>query len=144
MHQPADQVAVLKRLVFEDRQTLGHFTLFEGVDELVSAKSLELPWRDNQKNISCIPTGTYKVKKRYSKDYGYHFLVTELDGSHVKGRTWILIHFGNYYQNTVGCILLGRAVLDINGDGLRDVTSSGPTINHIYRLAADEFTLEVV
>lgn len=138
------QRAVLTRLVNEDKQTLGHFTLFEGCDRLFECKSLELPENSNLKNISCIPKGEYHCAKRYSPKYGWHFLVKELDGGHVSGREWILIHFGNYYHNSKGCILLGADFVDVNGDGYRDVTSSRRTMRTINKLTDEVFMLSIV
>jgi hypothetical protein len=76
-----------------------------------SCHTLELPWRDNQRSISCIPAGTYEVKIRVSPRYGEIYWVTE-----VENRTYILIHSGNYAGDTKkgykthvnGCILLGK------------------------------------
>lgn len=76
-----------------------------------SCFSLELPWRNNATGISCIPTDTYIVKSRWSKKYGWHFHITN-----VKGRSWILLHSGNfagdetlgYRTHSHGCILLGK------------------------------------
>ena len=70
----------------------------------------EPPWRDNKIMRSCIPPGTYKIKLRRSKKYKKHYKVLG-----VPGRTWILIHWGNYagdgkkgYKfDTRGCILVG-------------------------------------
>tara|TARA_R110001599_G_scaffold100770_8_gene258120 strand:- start:3621 stop:4040 length:420 start_codon:yes stop_codon:yes gene_type:complete len=138
------QLAVLSRLKYSDKQILGHLSLFDETDEVFSCKSLELPDLDNQTDISCIPTGEYICIKRYSPGYGWHYLVKELDGEHVKGREWILIHFGNYFYNTLGCILLGQALSDINGDGLRDVTDSKRTMNQLNRAANNEFKLRII
>ena len=33
-------------------------------------KTLELPWRENQRQISCIPPGEYNVEIRLSNKYG--------------------------------------------------------------------------
>ena len=76
-----------------------------------NCKTLELPWRDNKPNISCIPPGEYIVTIRKSPKYGKIYWVTD-----VKGRSWILIHSGNYagdvskgFKTHVnGCILLGQ------------------------------------
>ena len=73
--------------------------------------TLELPWRENQKNISSIPAGKYECKIRVSPKYGKIYWVTEVDG-----RTYILIHAGNwagdkekgFKSNVNGCILLGK------------------------------------
>ena len=75
-----------------------------------SCHTLELPWRDNQRNISCIPSGEYSVQIRISPKYGKVYHVKE-----VPNRSYILIHSGNvagdkhkgYQTNVDGCILLG-------------------------------------
>lgn len=68
--------------------------------------TLELPYRDNQRSVSCIPTGQYKVRLRYpresaTRDY-LHLLVQD-----VKDRSYILFHRGNSAKDTRGCILVG-------------------------------------
>lgn len=62
--------------------------------------SIELPWRDNARNISCIPEGSYRLSKRYSKRFGWHILVRD-----VPGRSNILIHPANdALRELQGCI----------------------------------------
>ena len=68
--------------------------------------TLENPWLDNQRGISCIPQGEYKVRLRLaresaSRDY-LHLLVED-----VPNRDWILFHRGNTAKDTSGCILVG-------------------------------------
>ena len=68
--------------------------------------TLENPWQDNQRNISCIPEGEYPVRLRLaresaSRDY-LHLLVQE-----VPNRDFILFHRGNTAKDTSGCILVG-------------------------------------
>ena len=64
--------------------------------------TLERPWLDNKPYESCIPTGEYDCHMDESPKFGlrYHVLGTE-------PRTHILIHPGNYVNDTAGCILLG-------------------------------------
>jgi len=68
--------------------------------------TLENPWMDNQRNISCIPKGEYKVRLRLPRESGtrdyIHLLVQE-----VPNRDWILFHRGNTAKDTSGCILVG-------------------------------------
>ena len=72
--------------------------------------TLELPWYNNQRNISCIPAGEYNVQMRVSPKYGEVYHVKE-----VPNRSYILIHSGNwagdktkgYKTHVNGCILLG-------------------------------------
>lgn len=64
--------------------------------------TIELPWKDNQVNKSCIPTGTYTYQKimRSSNNEPALWL------RNVKDRTEILIHQGTKPQHSQGCILL--------------------------------------
>ena len=74
-------------------------------------KTLELPWKENQQNISCIPAGEYITKIRISPRFGKTYWVTK-----VPNRGYILLHSGNYAgdvskgfkSNVKGCILLGK------------------------------------
>lgn len=65
--------------------------------------TLEPPWKDNQKNISCIPADTYFCRRVKSPKFGNTFEVVP-----VEGREDILFHWGNRVSNTKGCILLGE------------------------------------
>ena len=95
---------LLIRDEFTDKSTLGKLYL----NGEMFCDTLELPWLDNQRSISCIPSGEYKVRLRTAKesatrDY-LHLLVQD-----VKGRSYILVHIGNYPRDTKGCILVGQA-----------------------------------
>ncbi len=80
---------------------------------------LENPWKDNQRNISCIPEGVYQLRPTISNRFGEcYFLESEkLDIGRYDGeRTAILVHKGNYVDHTQGCLLPGMfcGVLDDN------------------------------
>jgi len=124
----------LIRLSYEKEQTLGY--LFDGLKKL--ACTLELEWADNQKRISCIPEGCYKVVKRTSEKYKEHFHILD-----VVGRDWILIHHGNFHKDILGCILVGYRHTDIDGDGYRDVTSSRSKMNELVDYLPNEFELVI-
>ena len=68
--------------------------------------TLENPWMNNERNISCIPEGQYDVRLRLAResatrDY-LHLLVQE-----VPNRSYILFHIGNTPKDTQGCVLVG-------------------------------------
>jgi hypothetical protein len=64
--------------------------------------TLERPWLDNEKKVSCIPLGKYKVLPRYSPKFGPTWEV-----QNVPNRSHILFHAGNVVSASLGCILLG-------------------------------------
>ena len=102
--------------------------------------TLELPWLDNQKNISCIPTGEYNYIKRASPGKGYE--VIELVD--VPDRAYIQIHLGNYTRQIEGCILPGTGLKDIDRDGVIDVTNSEEAFNQIMNHAQVVGILRIV
>ena len=93
---------LLIRNTFSEQSTIGE--LFLNGERMCD--TLENPWKDNQRNISCIPEGEYKVRLRLAResatrDY-LHLLVQD-----VPDRDWILFHRGNSAKDTSGCILVG-------------------------------------
>lgn len=133
-----DYKGLVIRLEHETKQTLGKFYLFNGLLEVFSCYVLELPDRQNQKSISRVLDGDYICVERWSKKYGWHYILQD-----VKGRSYILIHFGNYYTDTRGCLIFGNAVSDINKDGFRDVTSSKKTMQRLIAAAPKQFKLTI-
>jgi len=67
-------------------------------DKLCS--TIELAWKNNASQISCIPEGEYELRKRWSPKFGWHLLLMN-----VPGREYILIHPANdALQELKGCI----------------------------------------
>lgn len=100
--------------------------------------TLELPWKDNHRNISCIPAGVYEVKPYSSAKFKN---VWELQD--VPGRSKILIHAGNTVDDIEGCILAGmrRGLLK----GLPAVLDSRKAIDMARGIfPATGFTLEIL
>lgn len=134
-----EKKAILTRISDDGRQTLGHLKLINGKKEL-NLVTLELPWKDNERQKSCIPKGVYEVKLRWSQKYGTHYHVLN-----VPNRDLILIHSGNFNKDTKGCILVGKKFADLNKDGLLDVAMSRDAMNEMLKFFdLDDFTLEIV
>lgn len=100
-------------------------------------RSLELPWRDNKRNLSRIPAGEYEIQyvktsRPYSGRYWSYWL------KDVPGRSGVLIHSGNWAGDTLkglkahswGCILLGLK-MGVLGDQ-KALVSSRPAINKFH------------
>ena len=130
---------LINRIDYGPKQTLGEiFALDSNNGILKQAVTLELPWKNNENRISCIPTGSYQVEKRISPKFGLHFYITN-----VNNRSFILIHPGNYYSQILGCVLIGSDFSDINNDGLLDVINSRKTLNSFLDLMPHSFKLEI-
>lgn len=63
--------------------------------------TIERPWVNNEKYVSCIPQGGYTCRRHDSPRWGPTFLVTE-----VPNRTHILFHVANVAEELEGCIAL--------------------------------------
>lgn len=125
----------ITRISDNGKETIGEFNVI-GFD--FSGRTMELPYKDNQHQISCIPPGSYVVEKRQSAEHGNHFHVTN-----VPNRDMILIHEGNYVFNYKGCIGVGAAFADLNKDGVTDITDTKNTLKKLYEIMPQTFKLTI-
>jgi hypothetical protein len=73
--------------------------------------SIELPWKNNETETSCIPEGRYELVKRFSIKFQWHLILLD-----VKGREDILVHpANNALKELRGCI---APILKLTGPGL--------------------------
>jgi hypothetical protein len=105
------------------------------LDKQLFCVTLELPKKDNERAVSCIPTGQY-ICKRYDSE---KYLCPCLAVHNVHGRENISMHYGNTLKDTKGCILIGtytgyieseRAV-HRSKDALNDLMNSVRDICHL-------------
>lgn len=124
-------------------------TVLEGFESFCM---IELPWRNNEPNYSCIPDGEYLCKFRKSKKFREHYHLQD-----VKGRTWILTHSGNLAGDTKrgwkthshGCLLpgsrFGKIEIDKHNTYQDAVFSSRPTLRKlITAMEKKDFVLRIV
>jgi Family of unknown function (DUF5675) len=71
--------------------------------DIAFALTLELPWRDNHPDVSCIPGGLYVCKRIVSPHFGDVFEV-----QNVPGRDHVLLHKANFLTDLKGCIAVGE------------------------------------
>jgi hypothetical protein len=101
--------------------------------------TLELPWRDNERNVSCIPRAEgYKGVKFLSNKNGSAIKIIN-----VMNRDHIQIHKGNYTSQIEGCILVGDSIKFLNEDGIPDVTNSKKTMNKLLELLPNHFDISI-
>lgn len=99
--------ATLRRL---EQNEVGTYGVLE-VNGAEVAKTLELPWRDNHPQTSCVPAGTYDVVL----DYSPHFNRDLWELTEVPGRSECKFHPANVPDELRGCIALGSDYGDFNG-----------------------------
>ena len=80
-------------------------------DGKIICKTIELPWKKNERGVSCISEGKYFISKRYSFNYKWHLEVMD-----VSNRKCILFHpANNALKELQGCI---GPVTKLSGPGL--------------------------
>ena len=129
----------LTRLDQTDRETLGH--LIDDEEKLLCC-TLERPWLDNQHDVSCIPPGVYTCRRVHSPHFGCDvFQICD-----VPDRANVLIHWGNFFTDSEGCVLVGSSFADINHDGTMDVAASKDAFARFMATKAgiDSFSLTVL
>ena len=102
--------------------------------------TLELPWRNNEQNISCYPSGVYEYKKRYSSSKKCE--VIEL--INVPNRTYIQVHAGNFTHQILGCTLVGDSIVYLDADLIPDIGNSARQMVKLLSKAPETGTIEVI
>lgn len=119
---------VLKRISQSEKGTFGNM-LIAGQPVCVT---LEDPWNDNQRGVSCVPPGSYECVPHNGRRFRDVWLL-----KNVPGRSYILIHSGNSIKDTSGCILVGR---EFGGSG---IVKSRDTLNELRDVLPERFTLHI-
>jgi hypothetical protein len=76
--------------------------------------TLERPWLGNARGQSCIPEGVYPMAMRQSPVVSRITRGRHPDGWEIQDvpeRTFIMVHPGNWIENSDGCILVGKRVI---------------------------------
>ena len=95
--------------------------------------TLELPWVDNKRDISCIPCGVYGCAKYTSERYGQVWKIHD-----VPNRSGILFHAGNTLENTSGCVLVGQSF------GKDRIDNSRLALEYLRETLPESFALSVI
>lgn len=99
-------VLTLKRTHHLQEATLGQLFIEDVTTDPIY--TLENPEREKD---SRIPAGEYQCKPYSGTKYKDVYMVQS-----VPGRTAILIHWGNTEKDTLGCILIGNRLGQLNGE----------------------------
>lgn len=123
------KTVVLTRLINTTHVTGGACTVYEANgDALLNFKTLELPYKGNQSNISAVPAGFYELNWEYSPAFDEY--LWELKG--VPFRSECKFHVANYTFELRGCIAPGKDFVHMNGDGVIDINDSRNTLKKFH------------
>jgi hypothetical protein len=129
----------LHRLTRLEDRTLGRLIVFKDNDIVATFATLELPWRNNRRNESCILSGFYNVVPRYSEKFKNHLHILD-----VPNRAWILFHVANWPRDIEGCIAVGLGFADIDNDGLLEVASSRIAMAQLNKIVTERAELIIL
>jgi len=131
---------LIDRYSSEKEQTIGKIYLLDEETQSVIKMwySMELPWLDNTKRVSCIPTGNYKAVIHYSPKFGKCLWLQD-----VPNRSEILIHPANFYHDLLGCIGIGKDLSHIDGDKYIDITSSKDSMQELLNLVGSQSVINI-
>lgn len=130
---------LLMRLQKLDDRTLGRLIVFNGTEIEEIFTTLELPWRNNERNNSCILSGYYTVDPRESPRFGKHLII-----NNTSPREAVLLHVGNSPSNSSGCVLVGTGFGDFDKDGRREITESKRAMRRLVELVTDTAELIIL
>jgi len=87
------------------------------IDGQLCCYTVERPWLDNQRSVSCIPAGRYDLVVRkeqtdLTRSYRarYDFFTWHLMIKDVPNRSGIYIHSGNKPAHVKGCLCVGESI----------------------------------
>ncbi|MFL5809840.1 MAG: DUF5675 family protein [Flavisolibacter sp.] len=89
--------------------------------------TIELPWKDNQSQISCIPEGSYELRKRYTPRFGRHFILMN-----VPGRSYILMHAANDALHEIKGCIAPVSFLTGEGKGIQARAALAKIVSLVY------------
>ena len=122
--------------------TQGLYLVMDGITELFRCFCLELPYLDNEHNISCIPEGSYTVLKYSDTKHKDVFWI-----QNVQDRDGILIHKGNFVTglkvDSMGCQLPGMEWIDIDGNGTIDIAKTVEAMDGLNKYLPSKFKLTI-
>jgi hypothetical protein len=130
----------ITRVVEKEHNTLGIMVVTDSRNKILyNCITLELPYKDNQKQISCIPKGTYRAEVGKSEKFGNVIYVKG-----VTNRQGILVHVGNYTKDTHGCILVGNKIGYSEGIKQHYIGKSKITMNELLTIINNELMFIVI
>ncbi|HAH54028.1 MAG TPA: hypothetical protein DCM02_01750 [Flavobacterium sp.] len=127
-------VLILSRTYFPD----GTNGKLECEGKLI-CKTIELPWKNNETKVSCIPEGKYFIRKRYSKKFKWHLEIVN-----VKNRSLILFHPANNARGQLNGCIAPVTKLSGPGLGLMSRKAFAKLKNLVYKALDQKVSVELI
>src|ERR1051326_3400208 len=89
--------------------------------------TIELPWKQNKPQVSCIPEGEYELRKRYTSRFGRHFILMN-----VPNRSYILLHAANDALKEIKGCIAPVSLLTGEGEGLLARVALAKIVRAVY------------
>jgi len=119
---------ILHRVTYRPDCTLGKLRVVDDKgDNIVTVSTIELPWKNNEPRVSCIPKGKYPMVLEYSP--AFKMRLWELKD--VPGRSEVKIHAANYVSQLLGCIAPCLSYAKLNGDEIPDGVHSRKALKYV-------------
>jgi hypothetical protein len=120
---------ILQRLWKDHNQSTGVLMVVDNTGQPIFASlCIERGDRDNQRNVSNVPAGTYPLILEYSPRFNQNLYELK----NVPNRSECKIHSSNHWHQLNGCIAPGLKLKDIDRDGYYDVTNSKNTMKSFH------------
>ena len=124
---------ILQRVWMDDNQSTGSLIVLDDLRQpIYISPCIERGDRNNEQNVSNVPTGTYPLVWENSPKFG---MVWELKD--VPNRSECKIHAANMWNQINGCIAPGTYLGEINEDGYYDTLASGDALKRFHLALED-------
>ncbi|HAV25181.1 MAG TPA: hypothetical protein DCX01_03290 [Bacteroidetes bacterium] len=124
---------VLQRVWMDENQSTGSLIVLDKFRQpIYISPCIERGDRNNERNVSNVPTGTYPLVWENSTKFG---MVWELKD--VPNRSECKIHVANMWDEINGCIAPGTYLGELNADGYYDTLASGDALKRFHLALAD-------
>tara|TARA_R110000787_G_scaffold114376_1_gene224081 strand:+ start:480 stop:914 length:435 start_codon:yes stop_codon:yes gene_type:complete len=124
---------VLQRVWMDENQSTGSLIVLDKFRQpIYISPCIERGDRNNERNVSNVPTGTYPLVWENSPKFG---MVWELKD--VPNRSECKIHAANMWDEINGCIAPGTYLGELNADGYYDTLASGDALKRFHLALED-------
>jgi hypothetical protein len=133
MEKTKSKKVILQRVWMDDNQSTGSLIVLDELRQpIYISPCIERGDRNNEQNVSNVPTGTYPLIWESSPKFG---MVWELKD--VPNRSECKIHAANMWNQINGCIAPGTYLGELNDDGYYDTLSSGEALKRFHLALED-------